>query len=159
MANVNPEQYIARIDEKVRFTDGEFTGTLYTAAQVQSGNQAITGSLTVTGAVLADGGVRLPIQVISGDGAITLKSGAVFLTKGSAAAITLAAPTAVTDDGKILHIVAASAQAHVVTVTGAAGGAGQDVGTFGGAINDSTTLVARNALWYVLTAPRNVTWA
>lgn len=159
MANVNPDTYIARLDGKARFTDLEATGTLYAAAITQSGNQAITGTLTVTGEIVANGGVQRPIQVISGDGAITIKDGTVFLTKGSAGAITLAAPTAVTDDGCMLTIIAASAQAHVVTVTGAAGGSGQDVGTFGGAINDSTTLIARNALWYIAGAPRNVTWA
>lgn len=158
MVTVIPATYGSINDEKARFTDLEVTGTLYTATQTQSGNLAVTGTITATGAVLADGGVRLPVQVISGDGAITIKSGAVILTKGSAAAITLAAPTAVTDDGKVLYIVAGSAQAHVVTVTGAAGGSGQDVGTFGGAINDSAILVARNALWYMLPT-RNVTWA
>jgi membrane-bound inhibitor of C-type lysozyme len=159
MANVNPDIYHAVLDQKARLSDLEVTGTLYAATITQSGNQTITGTLDVTGVLGADGGVQFPIQVISGDGAITIKSGYVFLTKGSAAAITLAAPTAVTDDGKEICIIAASAQAHVVTVTGAAGGAGQDVGTFGGAINDSTRLVARNALWYIAGAPRNVTWA
>lgn len=111
----------------------------------------------VTGNVA--GGVQRPIAVISGDGAITIQDSVVFLTKGSAAAITLAAPTAVTHDGMRIDIIAATAQAHVVTVTGAAGGTGQDVGTFGGAINDSTSLIARNGNWYIIGAPRNVTWA
>ncbi len=127
-------------------------------------NLQVTGTLKVDGAIqgVVDAsvdGIKLPLQVIPGDGAITVKSGVVILTKASAAAITLAAPTAVTDDGKVLYIIAGTAQAHVVTVTGAAGGSGQDVGTFGGAINDSTVLIARNALWYVCGAPRNVTWA
>lgn len=148
-----PKTYYA-----IQGEDADF-GAVTATSVTNTGAQVVAGDSTFTGVVLADGGVRLPVQVISGDGAITIKSGVVFLTKGSAAAITLAAPTAVTDDGKVLYIVAASAQAHVVTVTGAAGGSGQDVGTFGGAINDSTALVARNALWYVLTAPRNVTWA
>lgn len=151
---VTPQILNVKNDDDARLRNVQVTGTL----QVD-GATAQTGDVTYTGVVLADGGIRLPKQVISGDGAISIKSGVVILTKGSAAAITLAAPTDVTDDGKILFIVAGSAQAHVVTVTGAGGGSGQDVGTFGGAINDSTALVAYNAKWYVLTAPRNVTWA
>ena len=115
----------------------------------------VTGN--VTGNV--SGGSQRPVVVISGDGAITIADSVVFLTKASAAAITLAAPTAVTHDGMRIDIIAATAQAHVVTVTGAAGGSGQDVGTFGGAINDSTSLIARNGNWYIIGAPRNVTWA
>lgn len=148
MPTVNPDTFIARVDEKARFSDLEVTGDFY-----------LGDAMTSTGPILADGGVRLPIQVISGDGAITIKSGAVFLTKGSAAAITLAAPTAVTDDGKVLYVISGSAFAHVLTITGAAGGSGQDVGTFGTAINDGCCLIARNGTWYIAGAPRNVTFA
>lgn len=153
MANVNPVTHIARVDEKARFSDMESTGTAYLAAVVQSGAQ------TVTGQIAANGGVKRPVVEITGDGAITIKDCVVLLSKGSAAAITLAAPTATTHDGLRIDIIAISAQAHVVTVTGAGGGSGQDVGTFGGAINDSTSLIAYNAKWYVIGAPRNVTWA
>lgn len=160
MPTVNPKTHIARTDEDARFRDVEVTGDFYLGDDATiTGDFAITGTLGVTGVLTASGGLKLPGQVIAGDGAITIKSGVVMLTKGSAAAITLAAPTAATDDYKVLHIVAGSAQAHVVTVTGMAAGAGQDVGTFGGAINDSTSLVAYNGGWYVLNAPRNVTWA
>jgi hypothetical protein len=139
----------AAVSASAGFT-GDLTGNV-------TGN--VAGNVTGNSAGVHVGGLQLPMQVISGDGAITIKTGVVILTKGSAAAITLAAPTATTDDGKILYIIAGSAQAHVVTVTGAAGGSGQDVGTFGGAINDSTVLVAYNGVWYVVGAPRNVTWA
>lgn len=58
-------------------------------------------------------------DVIAGDGAINVNGGAdgVLLTKGSAAAITIAAPGA-KDVGRIKRITAGSDFAHVVTFTG-----------------------------------------
>lgn len=102
-----------------------------------------------------------PRQYAAASGAINIKSGVVFITKPSeAAAMTLAAPVAGREDGKILHIIAVTAVAHTLTVSGGAnsGGSGADVGTFGGAIGDGVTLVAYNAKWYVLNNI-NVTFA
>lgn len=101
-------------------------------------------------------------QVITGDGAITIKSGTVFLTKGSAAAITLAAPTATVDDGKRLLIVSTTAQAHTVTQTTPGinnGSTASDVGTFGAAIGNSIELVAYQGAWFTVGTPRGVTLA
>ena len=154
---VAPNTYYAIQGKDVTFEDVVAT----TVTATITGN--ITGNVTgnVTGDVTGDvtGGIKRPVQVITGDGAITIRDGVVILTKGSAAAITLAAPTAGTHDGIRIDIIAGSAQAHVVTVTGMAAGSGQDVGTFGGAINDICSLIAYNAGWYILTAPRNVTFA
>ena len=90
------------------------------------------------------------------DGAITLIAGGqAYLTKATAGAYTLAAPYG---DGARLTIVAVTAAAHVVTIPTAAagGGAGQDVLTFGGAINDSVVLTSRSGKWHVVST-RNVT--
>lgn len=58
-----------------------------------------------------------PMVTITGDGAITLTPGVTLLTKGSAAAITIAAPgTAMI--GQMLTITTGSDFAHVVTFTG-----------------------------------------
>lgn len=100
------------------------------------------------------GGVKLPVQALAASGAITLKSGVVLLTKSDGAvAATLAAPTATTDDGKIVHIVSTTAQAHTITATtigfNAANAAG-DVATLGGAIGDGLSVVAYQGEWYVL---------
>jgi hypothetical protein len=90
---------------------------------------------------------------ISGDGAITIARSTVLLTKGSAAAITLAAPTAA-QAGTTIVIVAQSAFAHVVTATGLI-----DDGTTGGSKNTWTsaafvgsaiTLQAINLKWTVV---------
>lgn len=120
-----------------------------------------TGPLT--GAVTGDltGGVKLPTQEITADGAITIKSGIVILNKAGAIAATLADPTATTDDGKVLTVISKTAQAHTVTIAGGlnGGGASADVGTFGGAIGDQFTVVAWAGKWYKRTAPINVTFA
>lgn len=100
-----------------------------------------------------------PIQVVAADGAITIKSGVVFITKGTAAAITLASPTTA-DNGKQLTIISTTAAAHTVTYTAGFGGGttARDVATFGGAINDSFVIVAYNGVWYAQNT-RNVTFA
>jgi hypothetical protein len=101
--------------------------------------------------------VQPPQVTYATDGAITLTAGGIaLLTKGSAGAYTLAAPTG---DPCWLVIIAGTAQAHVVTIptAAAAGGAGQDVLTFGGTINDSIHLFGIGGLWYIGGGPRNVT--
>ncbi len=99
-------------------------------------------------------------QVLTGDGAISIKSGTCFLNKNSKIAATLAAPTATTDDGKVLRIVDVGGGAHEVTISAGVNGAGSgaDVGTFGGAKGDSVVLVAYQGNWYECGANHNVTW-
>lgn len=101
-------------------------------------------------------------QVASLDGAIVIKRGTVFITKGSAAALTLAAPIPGIDDGARLSIVSATAFAHTVTQTTPgfnAGSTASDVGTFGAAIGNSIELIAYQGTWYTLGTPRGVTLA
>jgi hypothetical protein len=98
------------------------------------------------------------VELAAANGAITsVAGGHVHITKAGVCALTLAAPYA---DGAELIIVAETAYAHTVTVASAAsgGGSGQDVGTFGGAINDSCVLVSRDSKWWVVST-RNVTFA
>lgn len=122
----------------------------------------LNGALSVTGLTTLAGGAiaPLPVQVGLVNGAITIKHGLVVLTKAGVAAMTLAAPTAGTDDGKTLLIVAITANAHTVTIAnGLSGaGAGADVGTFGGAVADRVMLVAYNGAWYPVVNV-NVTFA
>lgn len=107
--------------------------------------------VTIDGLLVKDGIVGA-IQAITGDGAITIQNSTVVLSKGSAAAITLAAPTATTHDGYIIRVVAISAQAHQITgsVDGFNAKGSSGTITFGGAIGDSVTLVAYNGHWYTL---------
>ena len=102
------------------------------------------------------------VQVCSADGAITIRDGIVRITKGSAAALTLAAPVANKDDGVRLVIHSTTAYAHTVTVSGGIAGAGTsaDVGTFGGAANDGVELYAYGGYWHVVPGTNlNVTFA
>lgn len=128
------------------------------SAVVLDANKAIdvltVGTLTVTGATVP------AFAVASGDGAITAKSGVVFITKGSAAALTIADPTATTDDGKRLTVISTTAFAHTVSNAAGsgfnAGGAATDVGTYGGAKGDNFEFVAYQGKWYAVSL-RNVT--
>jgi len=94
-------------------------------------------------------------DVASGDGAITIPTRGrkhVFVTKATAAALTLAAPTATTHDGVEIVIVSTTAAAHTVTVSTAGMndlGTSADVGTFGAAKGNGLTLVAYQGDWYV----------
>lgn len=101
-----------------------------------------------------------PRQVASANGAISLTEGGhVIITKGGVCALTLAVPT---QDGAELTIIATTAHAHTVTVSGGIAGAGTsaDVGTFGGAVGDGVTLMSYNRLWYVKPGTNlNVTFA
>lgn len=125
----------------------------------------VTGNVTgnVTGDVTGNlsGAVKRPVQVGSANGAITIKDGFVVLTKAGVAAMTLADPTATTDDGKEITVIALTANAHTVTIASGlnGAGAGADVGTFGGAVGDRFSVVAYNGKWYASGVNVNVTFA
>jgi hypothetical protein len=98
--------------------------------------------------------VQKPIRVYTADGAIDVESQVAVLSKTSAAAMTLAAPTVGTDDGTEIIITAGTAFAHVVTATGLI----QD-GVTGGAKNTYTTVAflgcsatfrAYNGFWHLI---------
>lgn len=136
---------------KTNLDELELSGALTVAGAATLGSVAVTGAASITGAASV-GGLKLPVELGAANGAIASTSGVVMLTKAGVAAMTLAAPTAGTDDGKVLHIVAATANAHTVTHTAGfgAGGALLDVATFGGAVGDNMTIVAYGGKWYVL---------
>jgi hypothetical protein len=92
-------------------------------------------------------GVQEPAVILTADGAITTPSGTVFLNKAGVLAATLAAPQAT---GLELTITSLTAQAHTLDLaTSGVNGGSADVGTFGGAIYDTVTLVSIGAHWYV----------
>lgn len=91
--------------------------------------------------------------VYTGDAAIGLTVGKAVLTKGSAAAMTLAAPTAA-QDGLTIVITSGSSYAHVITGTnlfwsGQTGGPYNKI-TLAAFIGASATVMAYNALWHVV---------
>lgn len=116
------------------------------------------GPATVSGGIAAappaDGAANAasgpPINIYSADGAISVATQRAVMTKGSAAAMTLAAPTAA-QAGVTIHLISGSAFAHVVTATGliddgVTGGAKNTV-TLGAFVGASATLVAYNLHW------------
>jgi hypothetical protein len=98
------------------------------------------------------------VQVASANGAITIEAGVVAITKATACALTLAAPS-VAQNGTVMTIVATTAAAHTVTQTTPGfnnAGTSGDVATFGGAIGDSMVIVAYGGRWHTVSL-RNVT--
>jgi hypothetical protein len=122
----------------------------------------LTASSTVTssGLVAPDS-----FGVLSADGAVTISAATktYFITKASAAAITIADPTSTTHDGVTLTFVATTAAAHTVSNAAGSGfnaaGAAGDVATFGGAKGDCFSITAYQGKWYTAGALRNVTIA
>ena len=87
------------------------------------------------------------------DGAIAIKNGTAVLTKGSAGAYTLAAPTAA-QAGTRLRVISQTAFAHVITATnliddGVTGGA-KDTATFAAFAGAAIELEAVNLKWAVV---------
>lgn len=98
--------------------------------------------------------------IYTANGAITIQTGTHLITKGTAAAMTLAAPSTA-QNGTRLRIISTTAAAHTLTQTTPGfnnGSTASDVGTFGGAIGDNIMLEAYNGIWYV-TGKTNVTLA
>lgn len=96
-------------------------------------------------------------NVYTANGAITVLDGVHALAKTSAAAMTLAPPTAA-EEGIRLVITARTAFAHTVTITEGLGGKGAsfDVITFA-AVGDSIELLADNLHWVPVSAPYGAT--
>jgi hypothetical protein len=136
---------------KNAFTATDNTGN--TINTITNAAQATTRTFTIPDPGASANFSMMAIQAGSADGAITIKDGFVPLTKAGVAAMTLAAPTATTDDGKILRIVATTANAHTVTQASDGfngGGASKDVATFGGAVGDKLVCIAYQGIWYIL---------
>ena len=117
-----------------------------------SENTAAAG-VTIDGVLIKDTTISalLPVTVYTADGAITISAGVHVISKTSAAAMTLAAPTAA-QNGMTLVITNGTDFAHVITATGlledGTEGA-HNIATHGAFIGASTTLVAYNLLWHV----------
>lgn len=108
---------------------------------------------TITNPVITGASVAPALTTIAGDGAITIASGTVLLTKGSAAAITIAAPGA-GGIGTRITITTGSDFAHVVTFTGGTlwdGTAGANTTWTAAAVQGSSlTVIATTAVkWNV----------
>lgn len=127
------------------------TGTDENVTLNAKGAGTVTINGTATGATIIPKLRGTPeVTTISGDGAITIQTGTVFLSKGSAAAITLAAPSS--QNGTRITVVSLTDFAHVITVTGGLwdGTATENVtATFAVVKGASITMIANGTAWYV----------
>lgn len=101
---------------------------------------SLTHSFLALGALAADGAVLPHVQ------------NNYVITKAGVAALTLAAPTATVDDGKIIVITSNTANAHTLTATGLlqTGTATVNLATFAAFAGASITLMAYQGKWNVL---------
>lgn len=105
---------------------------------------------------LASGLAPGSYQTYTADGAINLVPGVHVLVKGSAAAMTLAAPGPLTPAGSILTIIAGDASANTVTFSVGGFVAANTIATMGGAIGDSLTVQNQGGAWKHISS-RNMT--
>jgi hypothetical protein len=102
------------------------------------------------------------VETDSASGAIAIKEGFIFITDASAAAMTLALPTAGLpsaggDDGRSLTIKNTTTGAHTVTTPSNGINGNKHVATFGGAVTDSLELVSYNGTWWTVGTSSGIT--
>lgn len=130
-------------DDLIKFLDDDGS----TVREVVTGDQAQTlTNKTLTGAIITP---KVTEYLV--DGAITVESHIAVLTKATAGAYTIAAPTV---DGTEIQITSATSAAHVITGTnlfwaGETGGPFNKV-TLAAFIGSSARLVAHDGLWLVV---------
>jgi hypothetical protein len=97
------------------------------------------------------------VEVKAADGAVASTQGNVMITKGTAAALTLAAPVAGLpsaatpgNDGQMLRVVSTTAAAHVITFPANKLNSNKTTATFGAAVGNSLVLIAYQGIWYVV---------
>lgn len=99
------------------------------------------------------------VEVDAASGAIAIKQGTVFITKGSAAAMTLALPISGVDDGKVLTVVCTTAFAHTVATPANGIDGTKTTITFVAAAGNMVELIAFGGLWYLATPPTGAGYA
>lgn len=129
----------------------------FNAGENQDLIQMVGQGGAVQAAVSYAGGVQAVPILLAVNGAINPHLAATYIiTKAGVLADTLAAPTAITDDGVEIVVVSNTANAHTITATtllqnGVTGGA-KTTATFAAFPGASITLKAYNAFWFVVSA-------
>lgn len=92
------------------------------------------------------------LTLYAANGAISVASQTALLTKAGVDAMTLAAPTATTQDGIVITVTSTTANAHTVTATGLfkTGAAAVNLATFAANAGAGFTVMAYQGLWYVI---------
>lgn len=116
----------------------------------------LTGNGTpqpVTATTVQSSGTIETLVALTTNGAINPNTAANYvITKAGVLADTLAAPTATTDDGKVILVTSNTANAHTITATGLlqTGSASVNVATFAAQAGAGVTLMAYQGKWNVL---------
>lgn len=119
---------------------------------VDSADEALGTGTGTSGTAIRKVPGGLPLS-LSADGAITIATSLLKITKAGVAALTLAAPTAA-QEGTRLDIISNTANAHTITATsliddGVTGGS-KTTATFAAFAGAAISLVAINLKWSVL---------
>ena len=140
---------------------GAGTDTINGIATATGISQGINTNATYTCTTAGNWEVPLPMlwsstpQTLTANGAIPAHGSHTYvITKAGVAAMTLAAPTAVTDDGNEIVVTSDTANAHTITATGLldTGTASVNVATFAGQKGAGLSLLAYNGRWKVTAA-------
>lgn len=103
---------------------------------------------------------QTPVQLEGTNGALSISSGSYIINKAGVLALTLGAPTAGVQDGMVIKLESATANAHTLTATSLLNNGGTGVpyttATFAAHAGAYIVLRSYNALWYVI-AVSNVT--
>ena len=129
-------------------------------AQTANAFQITKPDGTVIYAIGPNGAAKVPVA-ITASGAVAVRPGTDYvITKAGIAALTLAAPTAGTDDGVTISIISSTLFAHTLTATGllSTGTASVNVATYAAFAGAGLTLKAYQGLWLV-TASVGITFS
>lgn len=109
--------------------------------------------LDVGALFIGPGGITYQLLPLAASGAVPATASANYVvTKAGVAALTLAAPTATTNDGMEISITSATANAHTLTATGLfqTGTASVNLATFAANAGAGLTLMAYQGKWQVV---------
>lgn len=141
---------IARVLPWFRQITGETVNSLIDAVNNLTGfgtaAPVVASTITYTGEILS-------LTALTTNGAINPNTAANYvITKAGVLADTLAAPTAGTDDGKVIIITSNTANAHTLTATGLfqCGTASVNLATFAANAGAGLTIMAYQGKWNVL---------
>jgi len=145
----------ASVGAKVWFSDDNTVTT--TPGQVLAGtvvtiDQANALCWVDIGRVGVTSGNPSGLVAVAASGAIAPRTSASYvITKAGVAAMTLAAPTAGTDDGVEIFVTSGTANAHTITTVNLlkTGSANVAIATFAASIGAGVWLVAYNGFWHV----------
>jgi hypothetical protein len=154
LVDLMPKGTLGGGNEKTQIGDGADVPLKVYVPTAQSVNslEVRTPAEALVWGISASGGLVESTALLSADGAVSPHLAANYIvTKAGVAALTLAAPTAGTDDGVTITITSNTANAHTLTATGLlqTGATATDAATFAAHAGAGLTLQAYQGKWMV----------